>query len=129
VRTCARVTLVAAAATVLAAPAGASASRSPTYLETVTVMDAFNVPGRSWPSRCVAIRVSTADPRYALLTTPRRPSRACSDARHVANGYVVFRRAAPRARRWRSQVETNDVPPCTIPGPVRRDLLGSDDCL
>jgi len=32
----------------LVAPAAAVASRGPTYLEKVTIMDAFNIPGRSF---------------------------------------------------------------------------------
>jgi hypothetical protein len=103
----------------------ASAARAPSYLEKVTIMDAFNVPGRSWPSRCVTIRVSTVDPRYALVTSPAKPPRACVTHNDDGNGFAVFQRAARSARHWRDiyEGEGRDRGVCSIPAAVRRDLL------
>jgi hypothetical protein len=106
----------------------AEAARAPTYLEKVTIMDAFNIPGRAFSSRCVKIVVSTADPRYALLTTPGRPPKACVSAGQVGDGFVLFRRAGPTALRWRDIYEGSAFPPCSLAVPVRRDLLGTTRC-
>jgi hypothetical protein len=83
----------------------AEAARAPTYLEKVTIMDAFNVPGRSLTSRCVRIVVSTVDPRYAYLTSPIHTPKACSQAGEVGDGVVVFRRPRPAALHWRDIFE------------------------
>jgi hypothetical protein len=108
--------------------AGAQAARTPTYIEKVTIMDAFNIPSRAFSSRCVKITVSTVDPRYALLTSPRRPPKACVSAGQVGDGYVLFRRASATGLQWRDIFEGSDFPPCSLPVPVRRDLLGSAKC-
>jgi hypothetical protein len=104
------------------------AARAPTYLEKVTIMDAFNQPGRAFPSRCVRVVVSTVDPRYALLTSPVRRPRACVQAGAVGDGFVFFRRAKRTALRWRDIFEGSDTPPCSVPAAVRRDLLQSSAC-
>ena len=103
------------------------ASRAPTYIEKVAIMDAFNVPGRSWPSRCVRIVVSTVDPRYAYLVGPDRPPQVCIRAKEVGNGLVVFRRASRTAIHWRDILEGEGVP-CILPPPVRQDFFGTTKC-
>jgi hypothetical protein len=64
----------------------ALAVRAPTYLEKVTIMDAFNTPDRAFASRCVRVIISTVDPRYAMLTSPARPPKACVQAAAVGDG-------------------------------------------
>ncbi len=88
-------------------------------------MDAFNVPGRSWPSRCVKIRVSTADSRYALVTSPSKPPQACVRDHDAGNGFAIFKRATRTALHWRDvyEGEGRDRRVCSIPAAVRRDLL------
>jgi hypothetical protein len=117
--------LVAAAAAATARTA--SAARAPTYLERATIMDTFNIPGRSFSSRCVKILVSNVNPRYAMLASPARPSRACRDAGQVGDGFVFFLRATKTALRWRNIGEGSDVP-CSIPQNVRVDLLRTRAC-
>lgn len=108
-----------------AAASAAPAAREPGYLEKATIMDAFNVPGRSWPSRCVKIRVSTANPRYALVTSPAKPPQACVRHNDVGNGLAIFKRATRTAVHWRDiyEGEGMDRHFCSIPAAVRRDLL------
>jgi hypothetical protein len=105
----------------------AVASRAPTYLERVTIMDTFNIPGRSFSSKCVRIVVSTVDPRYAMLTTPARQPRACVRGGEVGNGFVLFRRSSRTSLRWRNIREGNAVP-CFLRRAVRRDLFGTTFC-
>jgi hypothetical protein len=122
--------LVLGVAMLLSFPTGpALAARSPTYLERVTIMDVYNVPGRSFASKCVRILVSTADPRYAKLTGPSKPIPACVQAGEVGDGYVVFRRPSRRSLHWRDLVEASD-PPChfRIPAAVLRDLFPTFTC-
>src|SRR4029453_955781 len=102
--------------------------RAPTYLEKVTIMDAFNTPGRAFPSRCVRIVVSTVNPRFPLLTSPIRPPHACVQAGAVGDGFVFFRRTSRTALHWRDIFEGSDTPPCSVPVAVRRDLLHSASC-
>jgi len=111
-----------------AAANSATASRAPTYLERVTIMDAFNVPGRSWASKCVLIEVSTADARYALVSSPSKPAAACVRAGQVGNGFVLLLRSTATSLRWRNIFEGSFSPPCSLPQAVRRDLLGSTRC-
>lgn len=119
---------MAALALSLAADA-ANSARAPTYLERVTIMDAFNKPGRSFAARCVRIVVSTVDPRYAKLVSPLRPVRACVQAGEVGDGYVLFRRPTRRSLHWRDLVEGSESPPCgRLPAPVMRDLFPSTNC-
>lgn len=92
----------------------ALAARAPTYIEKVTIMDAFNKPGRSVASKCVRIFVSTADPRYAKLTSPARYPAACLKSGETGDGYVIFRRTTRRSLHWRNIVEASD-PPCLTP--------------
>lgn len=110
--------------------ATAPAARAPTYLEKVTIMDAFNRPGRSWPSQCMKILVSTVDLRYALVTSRGRAPRACVRNNDVGNGYDIFRRATPTALHWRLVTERAGLEPgpCSMPAAVRKDLLGSTTC-
>jgi hypothetical protein len=116
-------------ALVFACAAGiAEASRAPTYLEKISLMDAFNIPGRSLASRCVRIVVSTADPRWAIVTSPVHPLRACVDAGEVGDGFALYRRPGPAAIHWRRVVEGSGNVPCQPPPPVRLDLFGSAKC-
>lgn len=119
---------IAVVLTAIAAGAAASAglaARAPSYLEKVTIMDAFNVPGRSWPSRCVEIRVSTVNPRYALVTSPAKPPRSCVRHGDAGNGFAIFERATRAGLHWSDiyEGEGMDHRVCSIPAAVRRDLL------
>ena len=119
------VALVVAAATVVLA-SEALAARAPTHVETATILLAFNEPGRSFAARCVRIRVSTASPSWAMVTSPRRPPRACVEAGEVGNGFVILRRQG--ANRWRNVFEGSEAPPCRVPRAVRVDLFGTARC-
>jgi hypothetical protein len=101
----------------------ASTARRPTYLEKVTIMDAFNVPGRSFASRCVRIRVSTVNRRYAILVPPRHPPKSCTRTGQVGDGFVFFKRRSKHALHWRDIVEGSGYCPRSIPRRVGRDLL------
>lgn len=105
----------------------AEARRAPTYIERVTIMDAFNIPGRSFASKCVRILVSTANPRYAMLTGPVRIPGDCRRTGQVGDGFVFFRRSTPTALRWRNISEGSEAP-CSVPRGVRIDLFGSAAC-
>ena len=89
-----------AALAAIAVPAS-SAARSPTYLERATIMDAFNIPERSWSSRCAKVLVSTVDGRYAVVTSPASPPRACVRGGQVGDGFELYVRATASALRWR----------------------------
>lgn len=110
-----------------AVTSNAEAKRAPTYVERATIMDAFNIPGRSFSSRCVRILISTVNPRYAMLTAPVRIPGACRQAGQVGDGFVFFRRSSPTALRWRNIAEGSEAP-CVVPRSVRVDLLGSALC-
>jgi len=118
-----------AATILLLALAGGSAvaARAPTYLEKATIMDAFNIPGRSFSSRCVRIVVSTVDPRYAYVTSPARPLKACTQAGQVGDGLAVFRRPSRTSLHWRDVFEGEGVP-CVLPPNVRRDFFKTTKC-
>ena len=108
------------------------AARAPTYIEKVTIMDAFNKPGRSFASRCVRIVVSTADPRYAKVVSPARYPAACVKSGETGDGYVLFRRATRRSLHWKDILEASD-PPCLVtgfrlPAAVLRDLFPRVSC-
>jgi hypothetical protein len=120
---------LAVATTLLLALAGGSAvaARAPPYLEKVTIMDAFNIPGRSFSSRCVRIVVSTVDPRYAYVTSPAHPPKACTQAGQVGDGLAVFRRASRTSLQWRDVFEGEGVP-CILPQNVRRDFFKATRC-
>jgi len=121
-------TILAAAVFVLASAGGSAlAARSPTYLEKATIMDAFNIPGRSFSSRCVRIVVSTVDPRWAYVTSPAHPSKACTQAGQVGDGLAVFRRSSRTSLRWRDAFEGEGVP-CVLPANVRRDFFKTTKC-
>lgn len=109
----------------LAWVASSAAAGRPTYVEKATIMDAFNVPGRSFPSECVRIRVSTVNPRYAILTPPRHYPHACVKAGDVGDGFVFFKRKSRHALHWRDLVEGSGYCPAKIPRAVGRDLLPS----
>jgi hypothetical protein len=116
-------------AVIVAAAAGqATAARAPSYLERVTIMDAFNTPGRSLASRCVRIYVSTVDARYAKLVSPARPVPACVKAGEVGDGYALFRRTSRRSLRWRDFYEASDLPCGRLPSPVMSDLFPAAHC-
>jgi hypothetical protein len=105
----------------------ATAARAPSYLERVTIMDAYNVPGRSVASRCVRIVVSTVDPRYAMLTSPLQYPQACLRANETGDGWAFFRRSTRRSLHWRDIREQSD-PPCWLPARVLHDLLPQIKC-
>lgn len=113
--------------TLAAMSSQAEARRAPTYTERVTIMDAFNIPGRSFASKCVRILVSTVNPRYAMLTGPGRIPGDCRRAGQVGDGFVFFRRSTLTALRWRNISEGSEAP-CSVPRAVRIDLFGSAVC-
>jgi hypothetical protein len=118
-------TLTVLAVLVVAAPAGAS--RPPTYLEKISIMDAFNVPGRAFASSCVRIVVSTVDPRWAIVTSPIRPPKACVSSGEEGNGFALYRRATAGAIHW-THIVDGDTVPCQPPPAVRRDLFKTVTC-
>jgi hypothetical protein len=117
--------VVLVAAATLAAPA--AASRPPSYLEKISIMDAFNIPGRSFSSRCVRIVVSTVDPRWAYVTSPRHTPKACVQAGEEGNGWSLYHRGSRSSIHWTHVVDGDGVP-CQPPAAVRRDLFGSSTC-
>jgi hypothetical protein len=106
----------------------AAADRAPTAVERAAIMDVFNIPGRTFSPRCVRIRVSTVDARYAILTPPRRIPRVCRQTGQVGDGFVFFRRARTSGQKWKDIYEGSDVPPCKIPVAVRRDFGFGSEC-
>jgi hypothetical protein len=106
------------AALVLGAPA--SGARPPTYLEKVTIMDAFNIPERSWSSRCARILVSTVNARYAMVTSPRRPPQVCVEAGQVGDGFELVVRPNRTSLRWNLVRR-----PCAGPLAAVRDDVGA----
>ena len=122
-----RAILAAAILLLLFAGGSALAARAPTYLEKVTIMDAFNIPGRSFSSRCIRIVVSTADARYAYVTSPAHPSKACTQTGQVGDGLAVFRRSSRSSLHWRDVFEGEGVP-CILPPSVRRDFFRTTRC-
>jgi hypothetical protein len=117
---CAIVAVVAAVA--------ASAARPPTARERAAIMLVFNQPGRSFAAKCVRIRVSTVNPRWAMLTGPRSIPQECIETGQVGDGFVIFKRPSRLSQRWRNVYEGSEFPPCSIPVGVRRDLLGTTRC-
>ena len=110
-----------------AVPASAMAARGPTYLEKVTIMDAFNIPGRSFSSKCVRIVVSTVDPRWAIVTSPIHTPKACVQAGEEGNGWSLYHRANPSALHW-AHVDDGDGDPCQLPAAPRRDIFKTTTC-
>jgi hypothetical protein len=106
----------------------ASAQRAPTYLERVTIMDAFNQPGRSFASRCVRVIVSSADPRYAMVTSPIRYPKICLQNGETGDGYALFRRASRSSLVWRNIGEGSDFPCGLLPPTPLRDLFPTATC-
>ena len=125
VRLC--VAVLCAIVAVLAA-VGAWAARPPTAAERAAIMLVFNQPGRSFAAKCVRIRVSTVNPRWAMLTGPRRIPQECIETGQVGDGFVIFRRPSGLSQRWRNVHEGSEFPPCSVPVEVRRDLLGTARC-
>jgi hypothetical protein len=75
----------------------ALAARAPTYIEKVTIVDAFNKPGRSFASKCVRIVVSTAYPRYAKVVSPARYPAACLKSGEAGDGFALPARPLSRS--------------------------------
>jgi hypothetical protein len=120
--------IVAAAVIALASAGGSAlAARSPTYLEKVTIMDAFNIPGRSFSSKCVRIVVSSVDPRWAYVTSPAHPPKACTQAGQVGDGLAVYKRSSRMSLHWRDVFE-GEGRPCVLPANVRRDFFETTKC-
>jgi hypothetical protein len=111
----------------------ALAARPPTYVERVTIMDAFNKPGSSFASKCVKIVVSSVDPRYAKLTFPYPPPPACAKAGEGPfDGYTLFRRKSRKALHWREILMASELP-CFVnrkllPPAVHSDLFPKSEC-
>lgn len=121
---------VAAVLASLAAVPAASAARPPTYVEKVTIMDAFNIPGRAFASSCVKILVSTVDARWAMLTSPAKPPKVCVQNGQVGDGFVILSRATKTSLRWTLRFEgSSEAAPCFVPRKVRADLLKNPACL
>jgi hypothetical protein len=113
---------------VVANAQSASDRRAPTYLERVTIMDAFNQPGRSFASRCVRVIVSSADPRYAMVTSPNQYPKICLQTGETGDGYALFRRGTRSSLVWRNIGEGSDFPCGHLPPPVLRDLFPTAAC-
>ena len=108
----------------------ASAARPPTYVEKVTIMDAFNIPGRAFASSCVKILVSTVDSRWAMLTSPAKPPKVCSQNGQVGDGFVILSRVTKTSLRWLLRFEgSSEAAPCFVPRAVRADLTKNPACL
>ena len=122
-----KTTLLLALIAMLIAASPAAARRSPTYLEKISIMDAFNIPGRAWSSRCVRILVSTVDPRWAYVTTPIHIPKACRDTGEEGNGWSLYHRGVAGSIHWTHVVDGDGVP-CQPPAAVRRDLFGTSQC-
>ena len=112
----------------LVAAVAATAARPPTATEKAAILVVFNQPGRSFAAKCVRIRVSTVNRRWAMLTGPRRIPRECLETGQVGDGFVIFRRPFASSQRWRNVYEGSEFPPCSVPVGVRRDLFVTDRC-
>jgi hypothetical protein len=119
-----RVLLVAAFALMLT-PA-ALAKRAPTYLERATAVSAFNVPGYAFATKCIAVQISTANPRFAEVG----PSpTACRKPGTAPDSYAILVRSSPEALHWRAVFRGNGTPACSaVPENVLVDLLGESEC-
>jgi hypothetical protein len=108
-----RLALAVAAALLLAVPAAAQADRAPTKREHAAVATAVGVP-----KRCLRVRVSTVDERWA---TARVRNGKASCAEHAADGMAVFKR---RRGAWRfvTAGSSFDCPVPDVPRRVARDL-------
>lgn len=103
-----------------------SAARAPTAAERKAIVAAFNRnPHRpNWESRCLRIRVSTADPRWSVAGSKgARTPRACFEAGQIGNGFEAYKRGSPTAKRWRRVYAGSGDVPCRIPENVRNDLF------
>jgi hypothetical protein len=101
------------AALLLAVPAIAHADRAPTKREHRAVAKAVGVP-----KRCMAVRISTVDERWA---TARVRNARASCAEHAADGLAVFKR---RRGAWRfvTAGSSFDCPVPDVPRRIARDL-------
>lgn len=105
--------LLATAALLLATVEVAHADRAPTRSEHRAVAKAIGVP-----KRCVRVRISTVNERWARANMRNRKA---SCAEHAADGIAVFKR---RAGKWRFVTAGSafECPVPDVPRRVARDL-------
>jgi len=106
--------LAAVLAVTLTLPSSADARRKPTPRERAGVARAAGVP-----ARCLFIRVSTVDRRYAYM---RIRNRKQSCRRWWADGVVVFRKRADGRWRFLTAGSAIECPVPKVPSRVVRDL-------
>jgi hypothetical protein len=108
-----RLAAAALATLLLAVPAAAHADRAPTKREHRAVAKTVGVP-----KRCMAVRISTVDERWA---SARVRNRKASCAEHAADGVAVFKR---RRGKWRfvTAGSSFDCPVPDVPRRIARDL-------
>jgi len=103
----------AAIAALLLVPAVAHADRAPTKREHRAVAKAVGVP-----KRCMAVRISTVDERWASARV-RNAKASCAE--HAADGIAIFKR-----RGWRYRFVTAgssfECPVPDVPRRIARDL-------
>ena len=108
-----RLVLVASAALLLAVPVAAHADRAPTKREHAAVSKAVGVP-----KRCMRVRISTVNERWASASVRNRKA-SCAD--HAADGVAIFKR---RSGAWRfvTAGSSFDCPVPDVPRKIARDL-------
>jgi hypothetical protein len=108
-----RLALAALAAVPLLLPAVAHADRAPTKREHAAVAQKIGVP-----KRCLRVRISTVNERWARANVRNRKA---SCAEHAADGIALFKR---RAGTWRfvTAGSSFDCPVPDVPRRIARDL-------
>lgn len=108
-----RLAPAALAALLLAVPAAAHADRAPTEREHAAVAKSVGIP-----KRCVKVRISTVDERWARASVRNRKA-SCAD--HAADGVALFKR---RRGAWRfvTAGSSFDCPVPDVPRRIARDL-------
>jgi hypothetical protein len=92
---------------VLAAAAVAEAQRKPTPKERTAIAGKFDIP-----AKCLRIRVSTVNERWARLNYKGRKYDDPDCREHAADGIVVLKR---KRGRWRIVTQGSDFE-CPVPG-------------
>ena len=107
----------------IAAAGTAGASRAPTHAERAAIIHAW-AGGQSYPARCLVIRVSTINRRWAGLTHSAKPSSWCVKRGRIFDGGNFLKRRDHGG--WRlviSQSESIGNRYCKpVPAAVEREL-------
>ena len=106
--------LMASAALLLAVPAAAQADRAPTTREHAAVAKAVGVP-----KRCLRVRVSTVNERWASARV-RNGKASCAE--HAADGIAIFKRRTGGAWRFVTAGSSFDCPVADVPRRIAQDL-------